>query len=101
MLRRSTPQYVLADRYFPIRVRVAVPTLGFGAQLDHMHARLDQHAGPDGYFNGSQTQPGMKDAALFYFMDPKVAAEFVETFGCELVRGHERPASRDARVSRR
>jgi hypothetical protein len=101
MLRRSTPQQTLADRYFPIRLRVAVPTLGFGAQLEHMHAWLDQHAGPDGYFNGSQTQTGMKDAALFYFMDPKVAAEFVETFGCELVVGHEAPSSRDPRASRR
>ncbi len=101
MVHRSTPQHVLADRYFPVRVRVAVPPLGFGAQLDRMHAWLDQHAGPDGYFNGSQTQPGMKDAALYYFMDPKVAAEFVETFECELVTGHERPASREPQRSRR
>ncbi len=45
--------------------------------------------------------PGIKDAALFYFMDAKVAAEFVEAFGCELVTGHERPASRDPQWSRR
>jgi hypothetical protein len=43
----------------------------------------------------------MKDASLFYFMDPKVAAEFVETFGCELVVGHEAPSSRAPSASRR
>jgi len=101
MIHRSTPQHVLADRYFPVRVRVAVPTLGFGVELGRMHTWLDEHAGPDGYFNGSQTRPGTKDAALFYFIDPRVAAEFVETFGCELVVGHEAPSSRDPSASRR
>jgi hypothetical protein len=101
MVHRSTPQHVLADRYFPVRLRVALPQLGFGEKLNRMHSWLDQRAGPDGYFNGSQTQPGMKDAALFYFMDAKLAAEFVEAFACELVAGHEPPASRDPQRSRR
>lgn len=98
MVHRSAPQQTLADRYFPVRVRIAVPPLGFGPRLDRMYAWLDEHAGPDAYFVGAQTRVGMADAAVFYFTGATVAAAFVETFGCELVQGHEPPASK---VSRR
>jgi len=100
MVHRSTPQQTLAERYFPVRVRVAVPETGFGAQLNHMQAWLDEHAGMDGYFTGAQTLVGMQDAMLVYFVDAKVAAEFCERFGCRLLVGTEGPRSRDPRIRR-
>jgi hypothetical protein len=33
------------DRYFPVRVRIAVPPGGVGNQLDVMHGWLNLHAG--------------------------------------------------------
>lgn len=101
MVRRSVPQQTLAEWYFPIRVRVAVPPGGFGAQIDHMHAWLNQHAGPASHFVGSETRVGMADAAVIYFMDAKVAAEFVERFACELLAGREPPSAERSPVSQR
>ena len=93
MVHRSAPRHVLAERYFPVRVRVAVPVGGFGSQLNVMHEWLDYHAGKDRYFNGSETVAGRQDAALFYFLDVKIATAFVDRFACGLIVGHEPPAS--------
>jgi hypothetical protein len=46
MVQRSAPQSYYAERYFPVRVRVAVPPGGFGRQLDEIYAWLDQRSGP-------------------------------------------------------
>lgn len=91
MVRRSTPQQTLADRYFPVRVRVAVPPGGFGSQFNHMHAWLDHHVGPGRYFTGAQARVRTVDAAVFYFVDANVAAQFVERFACGLVTGTDPP----------
>lgn len=45
IVRQSAPQQILAERYFPVRVRIAVPPGGFGSQFNVMGAWLDQHAG--------------------------------------------------------
>jgi hypothetical protein len=76
-----------------VRVRVAVPPGSFGSQFNVMCGWLDQHAGKVGYFTGAQAGAGLQDAALFYFIDAKVAAAFVDRFACGLVIGHEPPAS--------
>jgi hypothetical protein len=93
MVQRSAPQQVLAERYFPVRVRVAVPPGGFGSQFNTMCAWLDQHVGKAGYFTGAQAGAGLRDAALFYFIDAKMAAAFVDRFACGLIIGREAPAS--------
>jgi hypothetical protein len=93
MVQRSAPQRFLAERYFPVRVRVAVPPGGFGNQLNIMCAWLDQHAGKNGYFTGAQAGAGLQDAALFYFADAKMAAAFVDRFACGLIMGREPPTS--------
>ena len=93
MVQRSVPRQVLAERYFPVRVRVAVPPGGFGSQLNLMREWLDYQAGRDGYFTGSETVAGRQDAALFYFVDAKMAAAFVDRFACGLIIGHEASAS--------
>jgi hypothetical protein len=89
MVHRTAPRQVLAERYFPVRVRVAVPLGGFGSQLNLMREWLDYHAGTEGYFTGSETEPGRQDAALFYFVDARMAAAFVDRFACGLIVGRE------------
>src|ERR1700730_2301488 len=93
MVQRSAPQQVAAERYFPVRVRVAVPPGGFGTQFNIMCAWLDQHAGKRGYFTGAKAGAGLQDAALLYFIDAKIAAAFVDRFACRLIIGREAPVS--------
>jgi hypothetical protein len=57
-----------------------------------MCAWLDQHAGKAGYFTGAEAGAGLRDAALFYFIEANVAAAFVDRFACGLI-GREAPAS--------
>jgi hypothetical protein len=83
MARRSTPWQRVAEGYFPIRVRVLTPRDGFGGELTHMRQWLDTNAGRDRYWQGSQSGPNLRDAALFYFVDIGVAKAFVDHFGCE------------------
>ena len=66
MVRRSTPQQHLAEDYFPVRVRVAVPPKGFGAQINTMHGWLNQHIGKDRHWVGADADGGRPDAVLFY-----------------------------------
>jgi hypothetical protein len=93
MVRRSAPQSYHAERYFPVRVRVAVPPGGFGRQLDEMYAWLDQHVGHSAYWVGSEARPGRTDATLFYFLEAKSAAAFIDRFSCGLVVSGEPPVS--------
>jgi hypothetical protein len=93
MVQKSAPQQALAERYFALRVRVAVSPSGFGNQLNLMCAWLDQHAGKGSYFTSAQAGPGRQDAALFYFVDAEMAAAFVDRFACGLVIGDAPPAS--------
>jgi hypothetical protein len=93
MVQRSAPQQVVAERCFPVRVRVAVPSGGLGKQFNDMCAWLNQHARKSGYFTGAQAGPGLQDVAIFYFVDEKMAAAFVDHFACGLIIGREPPAS--------
>jgi hypothetical protein len=68
MVRRSTPQAVLAERFFPVRVRILVPPDGFGMQLDRFCAWLDAHVGKKSYWIGSEAARG-RDTTPFYFVD--------------------------------
>ena len=88
MGRRSTPARITDDRFFPVRVRIAVPEDGFGAQLNVMYGWLNMHAGRGNFAihsapNDLNAITGV-DAALFYFMDVTVAKAFVERFACGL-----------------
>ena len=84
MVRRSTSERILAERYFPVRVRIAVPAGGFGRQLDEMHGWLNLHAGRGQFsIQGAPNDLGI-DAAYFYFADIRLAQAFVERFACGL-----------------
>jgi hypothetical protein len=93
MVQKTAPQQALAERYFPLRVRVAVPPSGFGNQPNLMCAWLDQHAGTGSYFTSAQAGPGRQGTALFYFVDAEMAAPFLDRFACGLFIGGEPPAS--------
>jgi hypothetical protein len=82
MVRKATPGQVLADRYFPVRLRVAVPERGFGRRLDDMHTWLDESLGHGTYFVWSERGP--PEAALFYFPDLPSAHAFIDRFACGL-----------------
>ena len=93
MVQRSAPEKHHAERYLPVRVRVAVPPGGFGRQLDEMYRWLDQHVGKSAYWVGSEAGAGRIDAALFYFIEAKSASAFVDRFSCGLVVSGEPPVS--------
>ena len=38
-----------AERRFPVRIRLALPTRGFGTRLSEIHAWLDENCGADGW----------------------------------------------------
>jgi len=87
MVRRSIPAHITDDRFFPVRVRIAVPQGGFGEQLNLIYGWLNMHAGRGNFAirapNDLNAITGV-DAALFYFLDVSVAKAFVERFACGL-----------------
>ena len=88
MVRRSTPTATLAERHFPVRVRISVPANGLGMVLNRMYVWLDEAVGRGRYWIGSEAGYGRSDAALFYFVDVSDAKRFVDQFSCgTLVRG--------------
>jgi hypothetical protein len=82
MVRRSTPPAKTAARWFPVRIRIAVPPEGFGSQLDIMHRWLETTLGPEAYWMGGEAGAGRRDAILVYFMDVEGARAFVNRFAC-------------------
>jgi len=85
MTGRSSPTARQAERYFAVRVRVVAPPGGFGSQLDAMYGWLNLHMGRGHYFIGTETNPGIPDAALFYFETVEAAHAFVDRFACGVV----------------
>ncbi len=67
-----------AERRFPYRITVGVPTDGFGMRLTEMFAWLDENCGADGW---AMTPAGLRgvvnDAVAVYFLDATSAAAFV------------------------
>jgi hypothetical protein len=67
-----------AERRFPVRIRIAVPAAGFGAQLNQMQAWLDENCGASGW---AMTPSGLRgvvnDAMAVYFLDATLASAFV------------------------
>ena len=67
-----------AERRFPVRIRLAIPTGGLGERLNQMHAWLDQSAGADGW---AMTPSGMReivnDSIAVYLADATIASAFV------------------------
>ncbi len=67
----------LADRRFPVRIRIGVPPGGFGQRYAQITARLDENCGADRW---AMTPSGMRgvlnDAVSIYFLDATLASAF-------------------------
>jgi hypothetical protein len=68
----------MAERRFPVRIRLGVPPDGFGRRHTEMTAWLDENCGADGW---AMTPYGMRgvpnDAVSIYFLDATLAGAFV------------------------
>jgi hypothetical protein len=61
-----------------VRVRIAVPTGGFGQQLNQIYAWFDENAGADGWtMTASGTHGVLNDAVAIFFADAAMAGAFV------------------------
>src|SRR6266403_4094782 len=68
----------MAERRFPVRIRIGVPPGGFGQRHAEITAWLDENCGADGW---AMTPSGMRgvlnDAVSSYFADATLASAFV------------------------
>src|SRR5712691_1591665 len=68
----------MAERRFPVRIRIGVPPGGFGQRYAQITAWLDENCGADGW---AMTPSGMRgvlnDAVSIYFLDATLASAFV------------------------
>jgi hypothetical protein len=68
----------MAERRFPVRIRIAAPPGGFGRRHAEMAAWLDENCGADGW---AMTPSGMRgvlnDTVSIYFLDATLASAFV------------------------
>jgi hypothetical protein len=68
----------IAEKRFPVRVRIAIPPSGLGQRHGQITAWLDENCGADGW---AMTPSGMRgvlnDAISLYFTDATLASAFV------------------------
>ena len=67
-----------AERTFPVRIRIAVPSEGLGRRHAQITAWLDENCGSDGWaMTPSGTRGVLNDALSIYFADATLASAFV------------------------
>lgn len=89
MTQRSTPQRVVDDRAFPIRVNIVTPGSGFGQRMDVYLAWLKQ-LGPEGSAWHSDR---------LYFRSLDAAAHFFAYFPEVVMSDYTETRSRSGRIS--
>ena len=68
----------MAERQFPVRIRIAVPQGGLGQRYGYITAWLDQNCGSDGWaITPSGSRGVLNDAISIYFADATLASAFV------------------------
>jgi hypothetical protein len=68
----------LAERQFPVRIRIGVPPEGLGQRYPEMTAWLDHNCGADGWaITPSGVRGVLNDAISMYFADATLASAFV------------------------
>jgi hypothetical protein len=80
MGRKSIPAQVVAERKFPVRVRIFVPPCGLRDRLIAFDAWLRARYGNAGYYIGTYHGPGLRDGVLVYLPDVPGADELVKRF---------------------
>jgi hypothetical protein len=69
---------MLAERRFPVRIRIGIPPEGFGRRHAQLTAWLDENCGADGWaMTPSGTRGVLNDALSIYFADATLASAFV------------------------
>jgi hypothetical protein len=67
-----------AERRFPVRIRIGIPTDGLGSRLDQIKPWLDENCSASGWaITPSGTRSVLNDALSIYFGDPALASAFV------------------------
>jgi hypothetical protein len=68
----------MAERRFPVRIRMAVPPGGFGRRHAEMTGWLDENCGADGWaMTPSGVRGVLNDVVSIYFLDATLASAFV------------------------
>jgi hypothetical protein len=68
----------VAERRFPVRIRIRVPPGGFGQRHAQITAWLDENCGADGWaMTPSGVRGVLNDAVSIYFADATLASAFV------------------------
>ena len=75
MSRRSLLRAWLAERCFPVRLRILVPGQGLGRRLDDVHIWMRDELGPE-----ECELHGVEGDLAFYFRDAEQAAAFTRAF---------------------
>ena len=68
----------VAERHFPVRIRLGVPPGGLGQRYSELTGWLDQNCGADGWaITPSGVRGVLNDAISIYFGDTTLASAFV------------------------
>jgi hypothetical protein len=74
----SLEMVTIAERRFPVRIRIGVPPGGLGQRHSQMTIWLDENCGGDGWaMTPSGSRGVLNDAISIYFIDPTLASAFV------------------------
>lgn len=71
-----------AERYFPVRIRVASDKLRRDRQYQDMCQWLDEQIGPAKWWQLEERLPTLPDTMLFYFVAIADAQAFIDRFSC-------------------
>src|SRR5437762_9191267 len=75
---RSAGARPMAERRFPVRIRIGVPPGGLGRRHPDITAWLDENCGAAGWaMTPSGVRGVLNDAVSIYFLDPTLAGAFV------------------------
>jgi hypothetical protein len=68
----------MAERRFPVRIRIGVPPGGFGQRYAEVTVWLDENCGADRWaMTPSGLRGALNDALSIYFLDATLASAFV------------------------
>jgi hypothetical protein len=68
----------VAERRFPVRIRIGIPPGGFGQRHAQITAWIDENCGADGWaMTPSGVRGVLNDAVSIYFADATLASAFV------------------------
>ncbi len=71
-----------AERYFPVRIRIARDWLGRDHEFEKICWWLDAQIGPGRYWHVGERSPPFPDTILFYFVAIADAQAFIDRFSC-------------------